>query len=368
MFSGHNPSKLYGFLAHCKMAFRSQPSRFTLESARIIWAGSYLTDTARQWFQCLIMESEESPTLSSWVLFEEELHTYFRDPNEVTTQERKLRMLKMNDHHCVLRYINQFKEVVSLTKWNNDALRSQFYQGLPSHLQDDISRDGKPMKLQGMYQVALKFDGCYWECQEELKAMRTSDRGTQASSSRSVNPPLSSTSPSSSTNPPRDPKIYKLTGRLTKEEKERCKCEKLCAYCMQSDHTVDNCPNHHGPPQIPATPAAMPATSNNTTATSTSHNPVARATFTISRGASVTLDEPRITEVPSSESTVHLHPTISSLSLSSFITTVSIPLLSNTPVSALIDCGASENFIDVARVQNLCTVPHCHCLATPRPL
>jgi hypothetical protein len=26
MFSGHDPSKLYGFLAHCKMAFRLQPS------------------------------------------------------------------------------------------------------------------------------------------------------------------------------------------------------------------------------------------------------------------------------------------------------------------------------------------------------
>jgi hypothetical protein len=58
-----------------------------LESVRIIWAGSYLTDTAQQWFQHLIMEPEEPPTLSSWALFEEELHTYFRDPDEVTTQE-----------------------------------------------------------------------------------------------------------------------------------------------------------------------------------------------------------------------------------------------------------------------------------------
>jgi Retrotransposon gag protein len=85
------------------------------------------------------MESEESPTLSSWVLFKEELHTYFGDPDEVATQEHKLCTLKMNDHHCILHYINQFKEVVSLTKWNDDALHLQFYQGLPSHLQDDIS-------------------------------------------------------------------------------------------------------------------------------------------------------------------------------------------------------------------------------------
>jgi Retrotransposon gag protein len=143
-----------------------------LESAHIIWAGLYLTDMAQQWFQRLIMEPEEPPTLSSWALFKKELHTYFRDPDEVTTQERKLRALKMNDNHHVLRYINQFKEVVSLTKWNDDAL-SQFYQGLPSRLQDDILQEGKPAKLQGMYQAVLKFDGCYWECQEELKAMRT---------------------------------------------------------------------------------------------------------------------------------------------------------------------------------------------------
>jgi Retrotransposon gag protein len=82
-----------------------------LESMHIIWAGSYLTNTVQQWFQHLIMESEESPTLSSWVLFEEELHMYFRDPDKVVTQEHKLHTLKMNDHHHVLRYINQFKEV-----------------------------------------------------------------------------------------------------------------------------------------------------------------------------------------------------------------------------------------------------------------
>ena len=87
MFSGHDPLKLYGFLVHCKMAFQSQPLQFTLESVHIIWAGLYLTNTVQQWFQCLIMESEESPILSNWTLFEEDLHTYFGDPNEVMTQE-----------------------------------------------------------------------------------------------------------------------------------------------------------------------------------------------------------------------------------------------------------------------------------------
>jgi Retrotransposon gag protein len=85
------------------------------------------------------MEPEEPPTLSSWAPFEEELHMYFRDPDKVVTQEQKLHTLKINNNHCILHYINQFKEVASLTKWNNDALCSQFYQGLPSCLQDDIS-------------------------------------------------------------------------------------------------------------------------------------------------------------------------------------------------------------------------------------
>jgi Retrotransposon gag protein len=93
-----------------------------LESAHIIWAGLYLTDMVRQWFQRLIMESEEPLTLSSWALFKEELHTYFRDPDEVMTQEQKLCVLKINNNHHVLCYINQFKEVASLTKWNDDAL------------------------------------------------------------------------------------------------------------------------------------------------------------------------------------------------------------------------------------------------------
>jgi hypothetical protein len=82
--------------------------------------------------------------------------------------------------------------------------------------------------------------------------------------------------------------------------------------------------------------------------TSTLHNHVAHTTFTISRGASATLDEPHITKVSSSEGVAHLCATILSLSPLSFIMTVSIPLLSDTPVSVLIDCGTSEKFIDVA--------------------
>src|ERR1700676_1875527 len=332
MFSGHDPSKLYGFLAHCKMACRSQPSRFTLESARIIWAGSYLTDTARQWFQRLIMESEESPVLSNWSLFEEELHTYFGDPDEVATQERKLHMLKMSEHNRVLCYINQFKEGASLTRWNDDALRSQFYQGLPNHLQDDISREGKPVKLQGMYQAALKFDGRYWERQEELKAMRSSDRGTHSSSSRAMNSASSSTPSSSTTH---KPKIHKTSGELKEEEKERRKRENLCAYCGNSGHSVDNCTKRRGSSRNTATTAATSTSSTTATPSTTSRTPVARATFTFSGGPD-TPQEPRITEIsssPSSDGSAHLRATISSLSPSSFITMVSIPLLSHYPVS-----------------------------------
>jgi hypothetical protein len=253
-------------------------------------------------------------------------------------------MLKMNDNHHILCFINQFKEVASLTKWNDNTLHSQFYQGLPSHLQDDISQEGKPMKLQGMYQAVLKFNGHYWEHQEELKAMRPLEHGTQVTSSHGANPPSSSTPFSSSTNPPCNPKIYKLTGRLTKEEKEWHKHEKLCAYCVQSDNAVDNCPNHHSSPQT----AVTPATSSSTTVTSMSCTPVAHATFTISGGTSATPDEPCITKVSLSEGVAHLCATILSLSPLSFIMMVSIPLLSNTPVSVLIDCSTSENFIDAA--------------------
>jgi Retrotransposon gag protein len=163
------------------------------------------------------MESKDSPTLSSWALFKEELHTYFRDPDEVMTQERKLHMLRMNNNHHVLHYINQFKEVASLTKWNDNALHSQFYQGLPNHLQDDISQEGKPAKLQGMYQAMLKFDGRYRECQEELKAMRTSDCVAQTNSPCGANHPCPPQPPHPQQTPHMIPRsTSQLEGSLTR--------------------------------------------------------------------------------------------------------------------------------------------------------
>jgi hypothetical protein len=64
----------------------------------------------------------------------------------------------------------------------------------------------------------------------------------------------------------------------------------------------------------------------------------------------------------------HLCTTISSLSPLSFIMMVSIPLLSPNPVSALVDCSASENFIDVTQVQNSPAASHRCRLATPHLL
>ena len=51
--------------------------------------------------------------------------------------------------------------------WDGRTLHHQFYQGLPSHIKDELARVGKPATLPALKSLAQSIDGRYWEREEE---------------------------------------------------------------------------------------------------------------------------------------------------------------------------------------------------------
>src|SRR5260370_1705183 len=66
-------------------------------------------------------------------------------------------------------YLVRFNMLASRVGWGEQALRFQFYDGLPERLKDRLSMLGKPDSLRELVLVTQRYDNLYWERQEEQK-------------------------------------------------------------------------------------------------------------------------------------------------------------------------------------------------------
>ena len=145
---------------------------------------SYLQDVALEWFEPgLSGLIEEPPTwLEDWDAFVEELQTNFSPYDESGDIESELVNLRMKDSQRISEYLVWFNSLAARCSWGESTLRHRFYDGLPSHLKDDVScGDGKPKDLLGMRRKAQNSDARYWEhVQEHSQEGNTNSKTTPA--------------------------------------------------------------------------------------------------------------------------------------------------------------------------------------------
>ncbi|KNZ60386.1 uncharacterized protein VP01_1561g2 [Puccinia sorghi] len=111
-FDGENSSKLQGFLQSCKLLFLNDPTVFSDDRKKVLYAALYLGGRASQWFKpYLDLLENQSPSclINNWDRFEQQLFTLLGDPNEVRNAEFKLNSLSMKDNGKALTYIAQFQ-------------------------------------------------------------------------------------------------------------------------------------------------------------------------------------------------------------------------------------------------------------------
>jgi hypothetical protein len=265
------------FLTSCRIVFLAHPDQFQSDMAKILYAGSFLTGTARTWFEPIVEDDGWEPNIlrEDWTLFTEKFSQIFSDPAEQDTAEQQLFDLRMRDDQHISEYMTKFSRLVSKLGWSEDSvLKAQFRRGLAPRLKDKMASKGKqPDNYEEMVEVSLSLDTAYWRREEERKRERSSgsarrteerhsgnrndqERGRYTESSRTTFRPRETTfrktvvtnrfpstaSRGSSSGPTGLSNVLTRDGALKSSERQRRMDAGLCLYCSSPDHKIDACP------------------------------------------------------------------------------------------------------------------------------
>jgi Domain of unknown function (DUF4939) len=204
-FDGSDTRKLQSFLVQCALNFRDRTDAFSDDSAKVIYALSYLKGTALDWFEPALTSNLPAPWLSNYAIFISELKSNFGPHDPEGEAEAELESLCMRDNQRITKYLVEFQRLAARVQWGDAALRQQLYNGLPSQIKDEIACVGKPNTLDKLRTLAQTIDARYWECRSEV-ARETSGGKTQERQNDKGKSPATTTqeqkTPSSSTSGP----------------------------------------------------------------------------------------------------------------------------------------------------------------------
>jgi hypothetical protein len=298
LFYGTDPAKLRPFLTQLAITIADRPESFQNDNEKVIFAISLLRGPAAEWFEPEILGDSAEPAAwgSDWKAFVFELTQNF-GPHDIRGEaEDAIQALHMGDKERLSKYLVRFNNLAARTGWNDRALTSSLYRGLPARLKDDLSKVDYPQTLVGLRDAAQRLDQRYWKRQEEISRERRSNHSSSHSSSQtpsqasSRSNPRSSTTPTSSGNkssgnnkstsgtststsntPSGSSSSTRLPfltteGHLSAAEKQRRKDKGLCSYCAGA-HKLDDCPIRKNRGAVRGRAASSSNTSDSTTAT-----------------------------------------------------------------------------------------------------
>jgi hypothetical protein len=134
-FSGKKRTDLTAFLLACQLCFRFKVgTKYKLGNIeKVTFAGSYLRDGPRRWFDNLLSANLEPTELSNWKLFVAKLKKRYGKINPEAEAVRRISALKINNSDHVADYLVCFQEQESRILWESgpgSALSVQFYDML----------------------------------------------------------------------------------------------------------------------------------------------------------------------------------------------------------------------------------------------
>jgi hypothetical protein len=166
---------LQGFLTQCRAYFRHNHLQFETHHDKIIFTGHRLEGNALAWFEPTLrdyLENDEKDwddntkkIFKTFDHFEQALKDAFGDPDEDRTAERQLMQLRQTGSTST--YAAHFKQLTTHISWGEDALMSQFYEGLKEDVKDEIAKLDRPDDFAKYVSMAVRIDNRLFERRQE---------------------------------------------------------------------------------------------------------------------------------------------------------------------------------------------------------
>ncbi|KAJ1157947.1 hypothetical protein NDU88_010644 [Pleurodeles waltl] len=319
-FSG-DPRKVQAFLTQLSLQFSCRPASFPSNLSRVMFAISYLSGDAANWAVPLVRNDD--PLLSDWNAFRSAFEKVFDHRTTTFSADRELLELRQGRSDLVT-YLTTFNRLVAESEWPEEKRMSLYYQGLRDDMKDILAQiDPQPSTCTELVNLTLRLNHRLAERRGERRA---GDR-------RPVIPEKEGRPVPNSHDLCGEPmEVGAVRAPLSRAEKESRRVQGLCMYCGRKGHYVRECP------QKPRKKF--------------SYSPTRKAAVTsgkISEKEDLPFIEPlsgfrltSLTLLPQEEKASHL--------------LLSVELVSQDrthPVWAMIDSGATGNFIDEGVVKRL---------------
>jgi hypothetical protein len=203
-FSGER-DKLRTFLAKCRYQFRTYPSHFVNEQAKVTYAASGFGGEAFLWYDQL--SCEESPLLDNFKGFAEALEARFG--NFIPRERAEDLLFTMHQTASVHAFAEEFKSISKHVPWSDMALNAMFRNGLKNEIRHELAKE--------------EFTGTFGDyvskastIEQQLLFLRKSQDASQ---------PAARSPPS----------------RPTGVEKQPHRDPRECSFCGKEGHLVGNC-------------------------------------------------------------------------------------------------------------------------------
>ena len=247
-FDGSRTSRaLTNHLYDVKQHFKVDPLKFPTDDLKIVFAASFLKDTARTWYQTL----DDSPTGPPWSTFEqyeEQLQSNFSEINPLDYWLNKWDNLSQRS--SVSAYLADFNAVAAHLDLTDQIKMHHFRRNLKDEVLNQLALLPEPTTFDDLVKLSNQIDGRLFAQRRSKNTPSTSSNkprptGSNVKAHRApapVNVSISTPGPV-----PMQLDNTQRRGPLTEAEKQRRRDNKLCLYCGEPGHIANVCPNKSKP-------------------------------------------------------------------------------------------------------------------------
>lgn len=159
-------SKLRPFLTQLELYLNINRERLTLDGDKVLFASTYLTGPAFDWFEPILRDYQENveqqqddstrEVFTSFANFKQRLQGTFGDIDATRQAERKLWRLRQNG--SAARLVSDFQQIIAHLDWDEDAYIAKFEEMLKPEIQEKLAWMERPNSLSELFTRVVRIN------------------------------------------------------------------------------------------------------------------------------------------------------------------------------------------------------------------